>query len=182
MVVIDVDVDVSNHGAAHAVRAVHVLQVHHDGTLVAVLVEDFLCRVFCGVLVACGSCAGALVGAGLLSAFVDVVLEARVIAQANDLDSCFGEAADRLIEARVDSFVVRACLGNGGDEHHGLRLTLENFLGHLGVEFRAFVAGVDGADRVLAATEQVGLQVGFGLFCDGLEDAQRLFGVGGGCQ
>ena len=55
-----------------------------------------------------------------------------------------------------------------------LRLTLENFLGQLGVEFRAFVAGVDGADRVLAATEQVGLQVGFGLFCDGLEDAQRL--------
>ena len=129
MVVIDVDVDVSNHGAAHAVRAVHVLQVHHDGTLVAVLVEDFLCRVFCGVLVACGSCAGALVGAGLLSAFVDVVLEARVIAQADDLDSCFGEAADRLIEARVDSFVVRACLATVAMSTTVCGLRLQNFLG-----------------------------------------------------
>ncbi len=59
----------------------------------------------------------------------------------------------------------------------GLRLKAIGQHFEVGVDLGTLVAGVDGADPVLAATEQVGLQAGFGLFCDGLKMPQRPFGV-----
>ena len=141
MVLVYVHVDVPDNRLAHSFRAVQVSHIYQHRALILVFVKDLLGGVLFSQFLRDRARAGFQVVSRLLCAFVYVIVVPRVIAHTDHLYSGVREFLDRFLQGRVDALLIRPRLRDGCDNHHGLRLTLQNFFGDVPVKLGTFVRG-----------------------------------------